>query len=189
MSSQHACLCSFATPPCARLAPAHRSVCFLAVLATVWAFRRLSRLLVPGTAAMVFAWAGASSAASHAAVHPAAATADGAAGDRHSNSEAKEEREADKKEFAPPFLHRSQSQKNEDSLEPESQAKTMRNAGYCAACVLVPREARAVSLVLVPLDIDLPSIFPHPAPRACPRLDCCDVDDLLRCAYAIDDGR
>ena len=31
MSSQHACLCSFATPPCARLAPAHRSVCFLAV--------------------------------------------------------------------------------------------------------------------------------------------------------------
>lgn len=175
MSSQHACLCSFATPPCARLAPAHRSVCFLAVLATVWAFRRLSRLLVPGTAAMVFAWAGASSAASHAAVHPAAATADGAAGDRHSNSEAKEEREADKKEFAPPFLHRSQSQKNEDSLEPESQAKTMRNAGYCAACVLVPREARAVSLVLLPLDIDLPSIFPHPASTAVTSKACSDA--------------
>ena len=89
------------------------------------------------------------------------------------NGDAKEEGEANKKG-------------DEDSLDAESQAKAMRIAGYCAACVLVPR---AVSLVLVPLDIDLPSIFPHPVPRACPRLDCCDVDDLLRCAYAIDDGR
>ena len=97
-----------------------------------------------------------------------------------SEGEAKEEGESNKKGDALRW------QTNEDSSDAEDQAKTMRIAGYCAACVLVPR---AVSLVLLPLDIDLPSIFPHPAARACPRLDCCDVDGLLRCAHDLDDGR
>jgi hypothetical protein len=96
------------------------------------------------------------------------------------NSDAKGEGEANRKGDALRW------QTDEDSLDAESQAKAMRIAGYCAACVLVPR---AVSLVLVPLDIDLPSIFPHPAACACPRLGCCDVDGLLRCAHAINDGR
>jgi hypothetical protein len=99
---------------------------------------------------------------------------------RHHNSGAKEAGKANTKGDA------LRSQTNEDSLDAESQAKTMRIAGYCAACVLVPR---AVRLVLLLLDIHLPSLFPHPAARACSRLDCCDADGLLRCAHAFSDGR
>jgi hypothetical protein len=99
---------------------------------------------------------------------------------RHHSSTAKEAGEANTKGDA------LRSQTKEDSLDAESQAKTMRIAGYCAACVLVPR---AVRLVLLPLDIHLPSIVPGPAARAWSRLDCCDFDGVLRCAHAFIDGR